>query len=399
VCEAREPVCSHPSGRKHRVHGEGRCLVHLSEWQAAWAAAGIVLAKEGGALGKMLPVFNIFAGGPLGTGRQWCSWIHRRAPPARHVRMCGCLLHASVSKQEAQQLQERCKGDFCWSGVSVCQQHTWRSRACPAPPQTHRVRRIRCLHRKEALGCQQTGSNPCRIRAGPRPRARPRRDDLVNLYISALTQPAFSGVYNATAPNPVRMTELCSALGSTLGRPSWIPVPAFALAVRAPPAARPAGVHTLRVRRPARRHRPEALRDWCSPPCSVTQAAQPRNDARPAAAHSHCADGSDARRMHPVRLAQRCQQALRRSSTVLAAPRSQGALPERRVGRCECGCELACQASAISGPARGGADAAGRRRERGARGPARAAQARGRRGVPLPVQPCRAGAGQHLSVV
>ena len=38
---------------------------------------GIVLAKEGGALGKMLPVFNIFAGGPLGTGRQWCSWIHR----------------------------------------------------------------------------------------------------------------------------------------------------------------------------------------------------------------------------------------------------------------------------------------------------------------------------------
>ena len=85
-------------------------------------------------------------------------------------------------------------------------------------------------------------------RAGPQPRARPRRDDLVNLYISALTQPAFSGVYNATAPNPVRMTELCSALGSTLGRPSWIPVPAFALAVRAPPAACPAGVRTRRVR-------------------------------------------------------------------------------------------------------------------------------------------------------
>lgn len=39
--------------------------------------AGIVLAKEGGAVGKMLPVFNLFAGGPLGTGQQWCSWIHR----------------------------------------------------------------------------------------------------------------------------------------------------------------------------------------------------------------------------------------------------------------------------------------------------------------------------------
>jgi len=70
------------------VHGDGRCSVHMSKSQAAWVAAGIVLAKEGGALGKMLPVFNIFAGGPLGTGRQWCSWIHRRAPPARHMR-CG----------------------------------------------------------------------------------------------------------------------------------------------------------------------------------------------------------------------------------------------------------------------------------------------------------------------
>ena len=49
--------------------------------------AGIVLAKEGGALGKMLPVFNIFAGGPLGTGRQWCSWIHRCAVPETHIVM------------------------------------------------------------------------------------------------------------------------------------------------------------------------------------------------------------------------------------------------------------------------------------------------------------------------
>ncbi|CAK0784695.1 hypothetical protein CVIRNUC_007899 [Coccomyxa viridis] len=92
---------------------------------------GIVLAKEGGALGKMMPVFNIFAGGPLGSGRQWCSWIHR--------------------------------------------------------------------------------------------------DDLVNLYIEAMQSESFSGVYNATAPNPVRMSELCSSLGSVLGRPSWLPVPDFAL--------------------------------------------------------------------------------------------------------------------------------------------------------------------------
>lgn len=38
---------------------------------------GIVLANGGGALGKMLTPFQIGAGGPIGTGRQWFSWIHR----------------------------------------------------------------------------------------------------------------------------------------------------------------------------------------------------------------------------------------------------------------------------------------------------------------------------------
>lgn len=113
------------------------------EWEAAASGAkalglrtvvmrtGIVLAREGGALGKMLPIFSLFAGGPLGTGKQWMSWIHR--------------------------------------------------------------------------------------------------EDLVDLILLAIEDESFDGVYNATAPRPIRMSEFCSTLGSLMGRPSWLPVPDFAL--------------------------------------------------------------------------------------------------------------------------------------------------------------------------
>jgi uncharacterized protein len=37
---------------------------------------GIVLGKNGGALGLMIPLFKYFLGGPLGSGHQWFSWIH-----------------------------------------------------------------------------------------------------------------------------------------------------------------------------------------------------------------------------------------------------------------------------------------------------------------------------------
>ena len=37
---------------------------------------GIVLARNGGALAAMMPIFRMGLGGPLGSGRQWMSWIH-----------------------------------------------------------------------------------------------------------------------------------------------------------------------------------------------------------------------------------------------------------------------------------------------------------------------------------
>ncbi|MEA5604243.1 TIGR01777 family oxidoreductase [Nostoc sp. UHCC 0252] len=91
---------------------------------------GIILGN-GGALSKMIPPFQLFAGGPIGSGRQWFSWIHV--------------------------------------------------------------------------------------------------DDVVNLIMQALTKPEIEGVYNATAPNPVRMADLSQTLGQVMNRPSWLPVPAFAI--------------------------------------------------------------------------------------------------------------------------------------------------------------------------
>ena len=119
----------------------------LAETCGAWEAAsasveevgvrravlrtGVVLAREGGALAKMLPPFKLFVGGPVGGGGQYMPWIHL----------------------------------------------------------VDEVRAIRFL----------------------------------------LDRPDARGPFNLTAPEPLTNKRFSRALGKVLGRPSFMPAPAFAL--------------------------------------------------------------------------------------------------------------------------------------------------------------------------
>jgi len=92
---------------------------------------GVVLAKDGGALGKMLLPFRLGVGGPIGSGEQWMSWVDR--------------------------------------------------------------------------------------------------DDVIRFILWALDDDSVRGVYNVTAPEPVRNRDFGKALGRALHRPAVMPTPAFAL--------------------------------------------------------------------------------------------------------------------------------------------------------------------------
>lgn len=55
-------------------------------------------------------------------------------------------------------------------------------------------------------------------------------DDLCRLFIAALENNKWHGVYNAVAPTPVTNTELTRQIANVLKRPLWLPaIPAFAL--------------------------------------------------------------------------------------------------------------------------------------------------------------------------
>lgn len=55
------------------------------------------------------------------------------------------------------------------------------------------------------------------------------RADLIGLIEWSLRNEQVSGPVNAVAPGPVTMRTFCKALGEVLSRPSWFPVPEFAL--------------------------------------------------------------------------------------------------------------------------------------------------------------------------
>ena len=94
--------------------------------------SGVVLDRgDGGPLDKMTIPFRFFAGGRIGSGKQWLSWIHR--------------------------------------------------------------------------------------------------DDAAAAYLFAMDRADVSGPLNLVAPSPVRAGDFARALGKVMGRPSWLPVPAFAI--------------------------------------------------------------------------------------------------------------------------------------------------------------------------
>ncbi len=92
---------------------------------------GIVLGAGGGALDKMATAFKFFVGGPIGSGRQWFSWVHVA--------------------------------------------------------------------------------------------------DAVAAYLFALDTPTLQGPVNLVAPGAVRQKQFAKALGHAMHRPSFMPVPGFAL--------------------------------------------------------------------------------------------------------------------------------------------------------------------------
>jgi uncharacterized protein len=54
-------------------------------------------------------------------------------------------------------------------------------------------------------------------------------DDAVKMLLYCIDEPGLTGPVNVVSPNAVTNAELARAIGRSLGRPSWLPAPGFAL--------------------------------------------------------------------------------------------------------------------------------------------------------------------------
>ena len=60
----------------HVCNAWEKALSPLSPLRTVIIRTGIVLGKKGGALKRLLPIFKMAGGGPIGRGKHFMSWIH-----------------------------------------------------------------------------------------------------------------------------------------------------------------------------------------------------------------------------------------------------------------------------------------------------------------------------------
>lgn len=75
VTEAEPYGDSYLAGVVRRWEAAAAPAVERDDVRVAFLRTGIVLARSGGAAGRLLPLIRLGLGGPLGSGRQYWSWI------------------------------------------------------------------------------------------------------------------------------------------------------------------------------------------------------------------------------------------------------------------------------------------------------------------------------------
>lgn len=103
--------------------GEGFLSAVVKDWEESTAEiealgirrviirTGVVLGSAGGALGRLLLPYRFFVGGPIGSGKQWMSWIHIADEIGSILFLMGRKdLHGAFNLTSPQPLQNRLFG-------------------------------------------------------------------------------------------------------------------------------------------------------------------------------------------------------------------------------------------------------------------------------------------------